>query len=214
VLRGFNLSAGSQQLILDKVDTNILIDRMVFFTEPSFDPSSYDYSQQDVVIISEQPLSQEAVSGSPVTMGVSVISTSSLSYQWYKDGNPIENAQTQTLLFQSSNLNDSGAYQVEIQSESSTVMSANAHLVVSPALPTTPFSVRSFELTVVGDTPTVVFDAVGFENSRIQVQVSPDLIEWEDLGPSVIPTGPISIEDSAAASASERYYRLILTPLL
>ncbi|MBB5350538.1 hypothetical protein HNR46_000766 [Haloferula luteola] len=93
--------------------------------------------------ISTQPASQSASSGDSVTLSVTAASsgtgTSTLSYQWFKDGEAISNALSSTYTISSIDAEDAGDYSVWVISTGGLAESSAATLTVadSPEITTT-----------------------------------------------------------------------------
>ena len=71
--------------------------------------------------------------GKPATFGIQAWGTGPLSYQWFKDGVPLLNANTQTLSFASIQATNAGLYSVVVTSPLGSVTSAPAQVIVYPA---------------------------------------------------------------------------------
>ena len=71
--------------------------------------------------------------GKPATFGIQAWGTGPLGYQWYKDGVPILNANTQSLTFASIQSTNAGLYSVVVTSYLGSVTNAPAEVIVYPA---------------------------------------------------------------------------------
>ena len=80
--------------------------------------------------ILSQPKDVSVFPGESATFGVAVSSTSSVTYQWLKDGNPIPGATNSILTIASVAAADSGNYTVLVSDRVGTVSSAPAKLIV------------------------------------------------------------------------------------
>ena len=80
---------------------------------------------------STQPTNRNVVAGQPTTFAAEVIGSPPLSYQWYKDGQPISGATNATFTINSVLASDAGSYQVRVSNSVSTdVPSRSAILTV------------------------------------------------------------------------------------
>jgi hypothetical protein len=80
---------------------------------------------------STQPTNRNVVAGRPTTFVVEVIGSPTLSYQWYKDGQPIVGATNAIFTINSVLASDAGSYQVRVSNSVSTdVPSRSAVLTV------------------------------------------------------------------------------------
>ena len=101
--------------------------------------------------ITQQPQPRTVLAGSTVTFAVAASGTSPFTYQWRKNGNPINGAQSSALALVNVQAGDAGAYSVLVSNGAGTATSANATLTVVPA--TANLAVRT--ITRTGDIFTV-----------------------------------------------------------
>ncbi|MDB6034988.1 MAG: hypothetical protein JWM16_5326, partial [Verrucomicrobiales bacterium] len=80
----------------------------------------------EALIITNQPQSQSAVEGVPVTLAVGVDGAGPFTYQWSKGGVPIPGATRQSYVLENPLFADSGYYSVAVMSGSQTEISSNA----------------------------------------------------------------------------------------
>ncbi|HTR40081.1 MAG TPA: pectinesterase family protein [Pseudomonadales bacterium] len=80
--------------------------------------------------ISQQPTNVSVVINSPATFNISARGVPGVSYQWYKNGNPIPNATAASYTISRAQRNDSGNYSVVVSNSVGTVTSSNALLTV------------------------------------------------------------------------------------
>lgn len=71
--------------------------------------------------------------GREVTLSVGAVGSGPLSYQWYKDGQPLAGATNATLVLAQAQVSDAGWYAVVVSSPWGSVTNAPAQLVVNPA---------------------------------------------------------------------------------
>ncbi|HOB97505.1 MAG TPA: immunoglobulin domain-containing protein, partial [Verrucomicrobiota bacterium] len=76
------------------------------------------------------PQSIEVLAGQPIELSVVAVSTSPLSYQWRRDGALLEGAARSTLSFPSAEARDTGDYEVIVQNDTDTAVSAVASVRV------------------------------------------------------------------------------------
>lgn len=88
------------------------------------------YSNSTVPFITTQPLGKTVGEGQNVTLSVSALGSTPLSYQWKKNGTDIPGATNSTLAFAPATLNDNGDYSVVVSNASGNVTSGVATLSV------------------------------------------------------------------------------------
>jgi len=86
-------------------------------------------------VISEQPVSATVAPGGAVTFGVVADADDPISYQWIKDGAPVEGAVASVLELSSLGPADNGDYAVVVTAGGRSVTSGNARLLVAPPVP-------------------------------------------------------------------------------
>jgi poly(3-hydroxybutyrate) depolymerase len=85
-------------------------------------------------MITAEPTDQRVAAGQPVSFTVAAVGTSSLSYQWRKNGMDVAGATAASLTMPAASTADDGAtFSVVVSSSSGTVTSAAATLAVTPA---------------------------------------------------------------------------------
>jgi Immunoglobulin I-set domain len=82
--------------------------------------------------ITDQPEPQTVLSGDYAYFGVSAVGTAPLSYQWFKDGTPIQDATDAYYWISPVQLSDAGSYSVVVRNAAGTAASVNAALTVQP----------------------------------------------------------------------------------
>src|ERR1051326_1904325 len=85
-----------------------------------------------VAIITQQPQSQSAPLLGIVTFSVTAQSGTTMTYQWYKNGNPIPGATSSSYTILTVLGSDSGVYYVRITNGGGTIQSDNAYLNIAP----------------------------------------------------------------------------------
>lgn len=84
-------------------------------------------------IILSQPIDQTVQSGQSVSFTLDMVINTAVAYQWSKNDSPIPGATQQSLTIPSAATSDMGRYKLTITSGSSTVVSQEAQLTVTPA---------------------------------------------------------------------------------
>lgn len=83
-------------------------------------------------IITNQPVAEQVISvGESTTLSVGVLTNESVQYQWFKDGNPISQAQSYELSLNNLNQSDAGEYYVQITTPSKTIQSNVAKIIIT-----------------------------------------------------------------------------------
>ncbi len=82
--------------------------------------------------IGSPPRATLAIAGHPVSFSVVAVGVPPLSYQWRRNGSPIEGATSDTLTFPAVSLEDAGSYSVVVSSGSNELTSEEATLTVIP----------------------------------------------------------------------------------
>lgn len=90
----------------------------------------------DPLSITAQPVSMTVQEGQAVILTVSASSVGPIAYQWRKGGIDIPGANNSTLLFQQTQVSDSGEYSVSLENSSGSILSQPAYLVVNSSLET------------------------------------------------------------------------------
>lgn len=80
--------------------------------------------------IREQPANAAADPGGTIALGVAPSGLSPFSYQWFKDGVPIDGATAARLSVSDATLDDAGAYRVRVSNENGSIDSAVANVVI------------------------------------------------------------------------------------
>jgi pectin methylesterase-like acyl-CoA thioesterase len=84
-------------------------------------------------VINQQPQNTTAVINTPASLSVQATGPN-MTYQWFKDGNPIGGATSPTLSFASVQLSDTGNYTVNVSNGGGTIPSDPARLTVVSAM--------------------------------------------------------------------------------
>lgn len=120
------------------------------------------------VDITHQPQSTTVELGQSFTLNVGASGGNSLNYQWYFNGNAIQNATSHTLHISNTGLHNEGAYTVLVNNNNSSKQSDISFVsVISPALASP--AIASLELT--WDTPTEREDGSALSYDEIMAYV-------------------------------------------
>lgn len=84
--------------------------------------------------ISIQPGNTNVVSGSPASFSVTATGFPAPGYQWRKNGAPISNAMTSTLVFAATQPSDAASYTVQVTNAAGSISSLSANLVVNSTM--------------------------------------------------------------------------------
>jgi pectin methylesterase-like acyl-CoA thioesterase len=84
--------------------------------------------------ITVQPANTNAVSGSPASFSVTASGFPAPGYQWKKNGSPIANATTSSLVFASVQPSDAASYTVAITNAAGSISSSSANLIVNSTM--------------------------------------------------------------------------------
>jgi hypothetical protein len=132
-------------------------------------------------VITVQPLSQVVTNRDPVTFEVVAASATTMSYQWYHDGQKISGAKQSTYTINRVRLRDAGLYWVKVANASGSTTSSNAMLtvLVPPTVATDPQS----QTVTVGQSASFAVEANG---------TAPLSYQW-NLGGTAIPDATNSL---------------------
>ena len=100
--------------------------QLVFVSEPNW---LREYSLDKVDILNH-PQNATIATGENVTLTVDAIGSGTLSYQWFKNGDSIAGATSESLVLTNVSINDSGGYDVRITSSNNTTARSNTATVV------------------------------------------------------------------------------------
>lgn len=160
-------------------------------------------------LITQQPLSQTVLAGSPVTFTVGATG-SGLNYQWQFEGADIADATASVLHFDDAVRANAGVYTVKVANGAGTTTSANAVLIVRGLQQlTAPQILTGGKLRLVfGDQHG---DAISAPNAgRYEVQISADLQTWSLLNlPLTLVNGQLQVDDPDAQNHPQRFYRVV-----
>lgn len=90
------------------------------------------YNNTTSPYITNQPANATVAQGQPASFSVTALGSAPLTYQWSKNGSPINGATNSTFTISKTTTGDAGNYTVTITNVSGAVTSASAKLTVSP----------------------------------------------------------------------------------
>ena len=134
-------------------------------------------------VITAQPASASVSSGDTVTLGVTATSSSTPSYQWFKDGTTISGATSATLTFDSASTVNTGSYTIRVTNPNGSITSNPATIAVlassgSSTASLVNLSVRSY-LPAATSTLTAGFVIQSNSGKRVLVRaIGPALSEF------------------------------------
>ncbi len=158
------------------------------------------------IVITNQPLSQVAAFGATVTLQVGVSGTAPLTFQWWKDQEPVAGATNATLMLSNLHISDAGNYFVVVTNPVGSVTSAAAALFVTPPTEAPPSIAAASLNWSDGGFQLVIFGTPG---ATYLVQYSSDLERWTDLTTVVSTDGSARVVDDHATDGA-RFYRALL----
>ncbi len=91
-------------------------------------------------VITIQPTDTNTPSGSPASFSVTATGFPTPGYQWKKNGTPIANATTSTLVFSSVQPSDAASYSVAVTNAAGSISSSSANLIVNSTMGVTALS--------------------------------------------------------------------------
>jgi hypothetical protein len=148
-----------------------------------------------------QPENQNAPVGGSVEFSVEVSGTESLFFQWRFNGNPIGGATESSLTFTNVLVADAGNYSVTVTNAAGSVTSDTAELVVELPI------VARFESFLFNEEGQPQLVLRGAQGSSYFIQISSNLVDWENLTNVVIGDEEIFELIDLTATNSTRFYR-------
>jgi hypothetical protein len=155
---------------------------------------SFQFIQQigfgTVPVVTQQPASAELVAGQYYELSVEATGSAPLSFEWYKNGEPLEGAVSNTYRVFHARTEDLGRFKVLVRNSAGQIWSEDAVL----ALPTPTVVVAPKDTTVdTSEEVTVVFtaDVVSTETVAFQWQV------WvpDEPSPMIVERGAVALMD-------------------
>jgi hypothetical protein len=137
------------------------------------------------ITISGQPLSQDVLLGRVIQFSAGVQASVPVTFQWLKDGTNISGANTASISISVNNPNQAGAYRLRVSSQSESVESDPATLVIHAAAP----DWASLFWRPFPETPGMAFRGIAYGNGVTiaagfrQLVASTDEITWTEVTP-------------------------------
>jgi alpha-tubulin suppressor-like RCC1 family protein len=161
-------------------------------------------------IITKQPGGVVANLGNTVSLSVIATGAAPMSYQWFRNGSPINGAISSTYTKLNVARAQDGTYSVIVTNLGGVAISSNAVLMVHvPQLLGSPTLLPNgtFQLTST-DVNGGLLTAANLTN--FSAQASTDLVNWVTL-PNVLSltNGMLLLQDSSSSNFTTRYYRLV-----
>ena len=170
-----------------------------------FDDYRLTAEPSEVPAIVLAPQSQSVTVGSPATFTVAASGGEPLQYQWRFNGSPLPGETSAVLTLDNVGLGQAGTYSVVVSNgvgsvSSSATLAVNqpgpVNLVAGARLPDGRFQ----------------FTLTGSPGSRVAVEFSADLIQWQHLTTVVLSSGTLGFTDPDAGTQPRRFYRARLQP--
>lgn len=154
-------------------------------------------SSTDTIVIESQPNSQTVTEGEHVIFSVTASSISTISYQWYFNGNPIAGATLSNLEITSSTLSDQGEYKVQLDNGSTNTQASATLIVEEPVLETAFLSIdiqpSSHNINV---SESITLNVSASSNEKPSYQWRKNGVNIPDAIHSYLPIGMATEEDS------------------
>jgi len=170
-----------------------------------FDNYRITAEPSEVPAIVLAPQNQSVTVGSAVTFAVVASGGEPLQYQWRFNGTPLAGETSAVLTLNNVSPGQAGSYSVTVSNTAGTV-SASATLSVNQPGPS--------RLIAGARLPDgrFQFSVNGTVGSRIVVEFSADMVQWQDLTTVVLTGSTFSLSDPDAGTQPKRFYRARLQP--
>jgi len=153
--------------------------------------------------IATQPSGQTHTTGAKATFTVVATGTATLSYQWRKNGNPINNATSASYVITTTQSTDAGTYSVVVTNGAGTATSDDAVLVLNDPVPVPVITTKPATQTVTfGNAVTFTVAATSSETVTYQ---------WKKDGTAINGQTGSSYSIGSAAFADEGVYTVVVT---
>jgi hypothetical protein len=149
-------------------------------------------------VITLQPSNEVVIAGGHVSLSVVASGAGPLSYQWRKDGNPIDGATEAILVLTGLGAGDAGGYSVVVSNPAGSVESQVAVLGVQDPVSDVRFGTTGFSFRL---------NAPAGRSAR--VQFTTDFNTWTDLLPAPV-SGPVDVTDPDGLTTALRFYRIVI----
>ena len=154
--------------------------------------------------IIQQPTNKNALTGESVAFEVSATGASPVSFQWLKNGNPLEGATNAILVLVNLQATDAGTYSVIVSNSFGSILSQAVMLTVQVLAPPG-LAIRSYAgLSVTG----IVGRAYALEYTT-NLQATND---WHTATNIVLTVSPQVWIDFDSVNSPRRFYRAVLVP--
>lgn len=153
-------------------------------------------------IIAVQPIGISVLKQDSALFTVVVVSLTSTTYQWYKDGDKINGATSATLTLNNVGNGQAGSYKVQVKNSSGTVMSSSATLIVLSSQ--TLFKIAGCVKKAAG----FQLSSTGITTPTCVVYASQNLTSWTPIATNAVSGGNMSYTDTAATNLAFRYYKV------
>lgn len=183
-------------------EANTALEVVVLTSDPAFVPAGSIPREGDVIYFTTFMNNEFVIEGGGTELSVSAVSNDdSLSYQWYKDGEMLEEMNDPSLQLDEFGAAQEGTYSVTVTSDDGTVITQTVTVEL-------PFQVRFIESFPVGPSQFILFHITGELGSLLDVHASTDLRSWELLDTQTNSSGQIVVNDPEAIDGIRRFYKL------
>ena len=164
------IDAGDNQVVLNY---NILfdLDSLVRIFNLQVDMGAFEFNDFIPTSISAQPTSLNLCEGDDALFDVETTGTNPISYQWFKDGQPIPNADQENLFINNIILSDIGSYHLEILTAVGDTITSDTATIVAFDFVTPSLTITASEENICANTPvTFTIDAISFAGDNPSYQ--------------------------------------------
>lgn len=189
--------ATNRALDLDSVDARASGSYSVIIANPVGNTSSASASievNDPAVWVEARP--RVAVLGETARFVAHAAGTEPLSFRWFKDGEPIGEAESDTLVIEQVREEDTGTYAVEASNEFGTALSNQIQFFVAPQILRQPPEVATARI---GERVTLSIEASG--SPPLQVQWMRDGVPLEGANDPSLTLEDVSVEDGGVYTA-------------
>jgi hypothetical protein len=145
--------------------------------------------------------------GQPATLSVSADGTPPFTYQWYKDGVPLEGATGATHVISDSQLISAGVYAAEVSNDAGSTMSDSATLAVQLQLQI----VNTAPAIVTQPASRTVTEGAAVTFSVVATGTPAPTYQWRKNGVNITGATAASYTVSSASAASAATYSVVVT---
>jgi hypothetical protein len=152
--------------------------------------------------ITTQPVSVSVTAGGNALFSVVASSSTTMSYQWFRNSATLSGATGSTLSINSVSSGDAGSYRVQVSNGSGSVTSSNAALVVlNPP-------VQDLPIARVAMTPSgFTLQLDGLTVPRCVIYASTNFVDWTPIATNLVSSGSVTYTDASATNRSFTYYQ-------